>query len=624
MIAAVRLPSLVSDGMILQRDMPANLWGWASPSEKVVVTLQNSQYSTTANADGQWSITLPKHKAGGPFTIQINEITVKDVLFGDIYLCSGQSNMELPIKRVIRAFRSELTNASNPNIREFKVPLVYNFQGPQQQCGGQWKSVTPDNILDFSAVGYFFASSLYSHTKVPVGIINSSVGGSPAEAWINEEALKPYAYLLEDLNKCKDQSYIEKCQKNDQQTYMQWQLLTNANDMGLRETPQWSAADVDASNWEVVQLPGRLNKPTEQWVNGSYWLRKSVVIPQELATKTCDIELGCIIDCDSVYINGKFVGTTGYMYPPRIYRVPEGLLHAGENQIAIRLMSYGGRGGFVLDKPYEIRAADGSLRVDLKGDWHIRRGATTFPRASTTFFQYKPTGLYNGMIAPLHNLSLRGVIWYQGESNVGRATEYEGLVKALISTWRQQLNAPALPFILVQLPNFQERKEQPTESAWAELRAAQANVAATPNAAIITTYDIGEWNDIHPLNKKEVGKRLSDVALRTIYGDTKAPLLPPTVNSAKMVDGKVHLTFDNVQRGWGANTSIQGFAIKDTTGKWLWAKASIEGTEVVVWVEGVDHPTEVSYAWSDNPATANLRTKEGILTIPFRVKPGRY
>lgn len=390
--------------------------------------------------------------------------------------------------------------------------------------------------------------------------------------------------------------------------------------MGLNDSVKWSAQEVNTQTWLKFEMPGNIPVPANGITNGSYWLRKDADIPVGMVDKPCEIELGCILDCDSVYINGKFVGTTGYQYPPRIYTIPAGILKEGKNSIAIRLMSYNGNGGFVSDKPYEIRTTDATLKVDLKGSWLIKKGASSEPRKSSTFFQYKPSGLYNSMIAPLTGYAIKGVVWYQGESNISNPAEYEQLMRKLIPLWRTEFANPSLPFLLIQLPNFNPEPKAPGESGWAALREAQSNLLDIANTALIATYDIGEWNDIHPLNKKDVGIRLVKAAGSLVYNDKKAAKGAPRCINATVKEGKIYLTFTNIDKGWSKAAPLNGFVIADDKNHLYWANASFEGNTVVVSLDSVPHPTEVRYAWSDNPVKANLKSSDGILAIPFKLR----
>lgn len=516
--AKVTLPALVSDGMVLQYGREVNLWGTADANETVSITFLKKKYKTTADADGNWKVTLPVMKPGGPYTMIVNDIQLKDILVGDVWLCSGQSNMELPVSRVTDMFRDEITTDSHyPMVHYIKTPLLYNFHAPQTDVPGlSWKALTPENAMSFSALVYFFAKDLYQKTGIPVGIINSSVGGSPVEAWISEEALKPFPRYLNEKRMFESDDLVESMKQEERKKSQAWNLALYQGDNGLHEVPTWYASDYDDSNWAQTDLFAKdwatngLNP-----INGSHWFRKDFQVSAPQAGQKATLRLGCIVDADSVYVNGVFVGTVSYQYPPRIYTIPEGLLKEGKNTVTVRLFSNGGRPHFVKDKPYKIlfgkgQPEKGESEISLEGTWKYRLGAPMPSAPGQTFFQYKPVGLYNAMIAPLLNYTVSGAIWYQGESNVSNRNEYKAMLTALIADWRQRWNQPDMPFFIIELADFLSPEDKGGRAAWAEFRKVQAETAeANKNATLIKNSDLGEWNDIHPLDKKTLGQRVS-------------------------------------------------------------------------------------------------------------------
>lgn len=518
--AKVKLPALVSDGMVLQHGRPVNVWGTADPGEAVAVSFLKKKAQTVADAQGNWLVTLPAMKPGGPYTMTINELQLKNILVGNVWLCSGQSNMELPVSRVLDLFREEAEADSNPMIRHIKVPLTYNFHAPQKDIPATaWKELTPQNALSFSALAYFFAKEWYVKTNIPVGLINSSVGGSPAEAWISEEGLKEFPQYLNDKQMHESDEYIAEVKRLDAHRQSLWNTALYRGDAGLHESQPWYAADYNDSNWQTTDLLATAwGSDGLNPVNGSHWFRRTFEVPQSLAGKEAVLRMGCIVDADSIYVNGVFVGSVSYQYPPRIYPIPESLLRAGKNQITVRLISYGGTPKFVSDKPYKL--VFGKEELPLQGEWKYKPGCAMPALPGQTFFQYKPEGLYNAMIAPLLAYTTNGVIWYQGESNVARHNEYASLLTALINDWRQQMQRPDLPFYIVELAGFLAPQDS-GQPAWAALRKAQAAAAANnKHVTLIPNSDLGEWNDIHPLDKKTLGKRVADAAwlqLKTNY-----------------------------------------------------------------------------------------------------------
>ena len=520
--AKVKLPALVSDGMVLQRGEPVNIWGTADPDETVDITFLKKKYKTVADVQGNWKVTLPVLKAGGPYTMTINDIELKDVLIGDVWVCSGQSNMELPVSRVTDRFRDEISTDSNyPMVRYIKTPLLYNFHAPQTDIPGiSWQAMTPENVMSFSALVYFFAKDVYQKTKVPVGIINSSVGGSPVEAWISEGGLKPFPFYLNEKRIYESDDLVESMKKEERKKSHAWNVALYQGDKGMHEATPWYAADYDDSNWKETDLfasgwaTNGLNA-----INGTHWFRKDFQVSAQQAGEKAILRLGCIVDADSVYVNGTFVGTVSYQYPPRIYTIPAGLLKAGKNTITIRLFSYGGRPQFVKEKPYKIlfgkgQPEKGESEINLEGSWKYHLGAPMPAAPGQTAFHYKPAGLYNAMIAPLLNYTASGVIWYQGESNVSRRNEYKDLLTAMIVDWRQRWNKSDMPFYIIELADFLSPTDKGGRTAWAEFRKVQAEVADTnKNVTLIKNSDLGEWNDIHPLDKKTLGKRVAAAIL---------------------------------------------------------------------------------------------------------------
>lgn len=506
--AQIKLPRVISDGMILQRNTKVKIWGWASPKEKIQLDFNHKAYKTETNAEGKWTIVLPFQKAGGPYEMTLkgnNTIVLKNILFGDVWVCSGQSNMELPMDRLKDKYKEVIAKAENSNIRQFLVPDQYYFANEKEDfTSGEWVSANPTSVLQFSGVAYFFALEIYEKYKIPIGLINSALGGSPAEFWISEESVKKFPDYYQEYLKYKDGKLEVQIDQNDKKVSNDWYKLANNTDLGLKNN--WSNPEFNDTNWKTMNVPGYWADNQLRNVNGVVWFRKEFSI-SKVKENTAKLILGRIVDADSVYVNGQFVGTTSYQYPPRIYSFNANILKEGKNEIAVRIINNSGKGGFVLDKPYELVLGKDTL--DLKGSWKYELGAKMLPLPGQTFVRWKPVGLYNAMIAPLKNYSIKGVLWYQGESSTKKPSEYFWLMETLITNWRTQWQQPKLPFLIVQLTNFMDPKTEPVESNWAALRQQQLNTLAIPNTGLAVTIDLGEWNDIHPLNKYDVGKRLS-------------------------------------------------------------------------------------------------------------------
>lgn len=611
--AKVKLPRLISDGMVLQRDTDVKIWGWASPKETITVKFLGQNYKTKADKNGDWDVTLPAQIAGTSAQIEINDLVIKDIIFGDVWLCSGQSNMELPISRTLDLYANEVSNVSNPNIRYFRMPIHYNFNEEETDYkDGSWKEVTPQNIMQFSAVAYFFAKDLQEKYGVPIGLINTAVGGSPAEAWISSNTIKQYRTLQTEVDLLATKGYVEGVQKEEQAKSNEWYSQMNKADKG---SGIWSKTDLDVSDWDNYYLPGLWADKGLTINNSVIWLRKEFEVDPEDAGKSATLRLGYIIDADSAFVNGQFVGTTGYQYPPRIYPIAQGLLKAGKNTVTVRVVTNGG-GGFKEDKPYKIIVDNKT--IDLTGNWKYRIGTEVPPSPASTFFQYKPMGLYNGMISPLGNYKIKGALWYQGESNISRAKKYADLFINLINDWRAQRNEPEMPFIYAQLPELNRPNKYTAESGMAELREAQRKALILPKTGMAITLGLGEWNDIHPVNKKDVGVLLSLEAQRVAYNENMST--SPQVESVSIDGNSLILTFSSVGQGLYSNEVLEGFSIAGSDNKYVWANASIIGHNTIrVWSNEISTPVSVRYAWADNPEGANLKNKDGFKASPFQI-----
>jgi sialate O-acetylesterase len=385
--AQVRLPRLVSDGMVLQREQPVHIWGWAAKGEKVSVAFQGKTYQATTGSDGQWRVTLPALKAGGPYELNIkasNALSVKDILVGDVWLLSGQSNMETPMSRLRDKYPAVIAQAANPRIRQYEVPMSYAFQKPRADVtGGKWIAADPQTVLQFSGVGYFFAKEINAKYQVPVGLIKDAVGGSPAEAWLSADALRQFPTY-------KDSAMVAGIRQREGAAVANWYKQLYQADQGeARGQQKWSAPEYDASSWATMNVPGYwANQTPLGMVNGVVWFRKEVEVPAAMVGQPARLELGTLVDADSTYINGQLVGTTGYQYPPRKYDVKPGVLKAGKNVVVVRLINNGGRGGFTPEKNYQLMA--GGQTLDLRGPWQYKLGATQAPTPGTTTFQYQP------------------------------------------------------------------------------------------------------------------------------------------------------------------------------------------------------------------------------------------
>lgn len=619
--AQIKLPRLVRDSMILQRDTKVKIWGWASANEKITVKISNQKIITKADDAGNWSVLLKPVKAGGPYTMDItgkNKISLKEILFGDVWFCSGQSNMVHQLNIHDVTYAAEIANANYPQIRQFWIPTLTNLQEPQQDLpAGNWKAAVGEDVRPFSAVAYFFAKNIFEKYKVPVGIINASVGGTPIEAWTAEDGFNGFPSIESVIQRNKDTAFINRMNKRTASA-----KPAEPTDKGLTGSVKWYDPAVSTKGWRTINIPGYWEDQGIKDLNGVVWYRKQIMVPASMADKADTLFMGRIVDADEVYINGKPAGNTTYQYPQRRYKLQAGALKTGLNTIVIRVTNYGGKGGFVPDKPYCLFA--GNDTIDLKGTWLYKVGDVFTPSVGTggggISFQNQPTALYNAMVAPAIPYTIKGICWYQGESNTGKPDEYAQLLPALIHNWRSKWKNDSLPFLYVQLPGFMDYNYLPTESNWAIHREAVRNTLTVPNTAMVVAIDLGEWNDVHPDNKKAVGDRLALAAYNKAYGETIV-YSGPQPNGLTRDGNKLVIQFSHTGSGLVSNDNepLSEFAIAGADKKFVWAKAIIKGNDVIVWNDQVTNPVYVRYAWADNPVNPNLYNKEGLPASPFQL-----
>jgi sialate O-acetylesterase len=501
--ANVKLPVLVSNGMVLQRDTKVIIWGWASPGEKVQVKFNKRIFKTVTDPEGNWIINLLPMKAGGPYTMEVignNSIMINDILFGDVWFCSGQSNMVLNMERVREKYPNDIAAANFPEIRNFFIPTASDIIYVHKDLpGGKWISASPENVLTFGAATFFFARSIYQEYKVPIGIINSSVGGTPIEAWISEEGFKEFPQQITRIKKLKDTAYLNpvlRSARRRPETNEGSAVNSRSMDKGISGPKPWYDITYVPEGWHKYWLPGYWEDQGIKGLHGIVWFRKEINVPVSMTDKPAKLFLGRIVDADNVYLNGVLSGSITYQYPPRRYNLPSGLLKPGKNIIVIRVTNNTGKGGFVPDKPYWLVAGNDS--IDLRGEWLYKVGQVFRPTSfepgtgsQSISMQNEPTGLYNTMVAPLINYRIKGILWYQGETNTNKPQEYQKLLPTLINDWRIKWQEGPIPFLFVQLPNFMEVQYLPSESQWAELRFGQLKSLSVLNTAMAVTIDLG-------------------------------------------------------------------------------------------------------------------------------------
>src|SRR5690606_37995339 len=503
--------------------------------------------------------------------------------------------------------------------------------GPQDDlAGGEWLKAIGEEVRPFSAVAYFFAKKIYGKYGVPIGLVNASVGGTPIEAWTPKEGFKNFPDILKIIEENADTAFVNSQTRNTPSFDRE---PTKPSDKGLIGELPWYDVNFKPKNWRRINIPGYWEDQGVKDLNGVVWFRREVELPKSMENKEGRIFMGRIIDADELYINGVKVGEKTYQYPQRRYKIPANLLKAGKNIFVVRVTNNNGKGGFVPDKPYYIFTETDT--VDLKGYWQYKVGEVFPPRDFSAFRrnnngeprprrinpQNEPSSLYNAMIAPYKQFPFKGILWYQGESNTGQPEVYEHYMHALVNGWREVFNRPEIPVIYAQLPNFMDVSYVPSESNWAALRLSQLKALSIPNSAMTVNIDLGEWNDIHPDNKKDVGERMALAGLKLAYGEDLVYSGP--IAKESQVDGnKATISFNHTGSGLMAidGETLSEFAIAGADKKFVWAKAKIEDNKFVLWCDDIAEPKFVRYAWADYPVNPNLYNKEGFPASPFEIE----
>ena len=635
--AKITLPQLFQSGMVLQRGKPVPIWGKANAGEQVVVSWQKKQYTATADASGRWRVDLPKMKAGGPYTLEVKgegvegeKLVFEDVMVGDVWLLSGQSNIDVTIERVYPQYVDEIEHFDIPQVRLFRVQNETNTHGVQEdirRTAINWKPLTKQNAWLFSAVGSFLGKRMWEKNKVAQGIIVNSWGGTPIEAWISADSLmRDYPMLIKRLAFYQNDQYIRAQAQANNEANRRWSELLDKVD-GVQGYPLSTYKDDD---WQTIDQNNWMWRGT-----GSVWLRQHIIIDKEHAGKPARLLLGTLFDQDITYLNGKQIGHTGYQYPPRRYDIPEGLLREGNNVIAVRFINKYGAAHFIPEKPYLIAFGDDRFSqnpmpqdvIPLSSQWKMHVGAEmpNCPSGDVSM-QNQPTTLYNAVLYPLAPYAINGVVWYQGESNTGNPAPYADYLKKLMGCWRDRWQEQ-LPFCIVQLANYDGRQQtgnprpivtetNPVNSNWARLREAQRLTAKNDaRAELAVINDLGETVDIHPLRKKEVAERIGLCFDRLIYNNKVK--LSPEVLSAEVQGDKVLLTLDQpVQAG-----QLSDFEIAGADGRFVNVDAEVESGKpaVIVLRSTVTSPKKVRYAWKDNPIRANVRSLSGLPMSSFEM-----
>jgi sialate O-acetylesterase len=619
--AEVKPNALFSNHAVLQQGRALPVWGTAGEGERITVELAGEKATTTAK-DGRWLVRLRPLPAGGPYTMTIsgrNAVTISDLLVGEVWICSGQSNMERQLgprqgQPMITSWQEEVAAANHPQIRQFLVPQR-SALAPVASIDGKWVVCSPQTAADFTAVGYFFGRDLLQAQHVPIGLIHSSWGGTPAESWTSLDSLR----LLPDFKE--SVARVERVRielRNGSYNYLR--TLENwyqANDPGSGAGAPWSAPELDGAGWTPTNLPAVWEDTGLPGFDGVVWFRRTFDLPASWASTDAELSLGAIDDADTTWVNGTPVGATSGWRVPRIYRVPAAVLRPGRNVIAVRVLDTGGNGGIWGDgHPLQLAPAPGrtGVPIPLDGEWlrkvSVRLGPVPYPPSDYHNSPMVPGALYNGMIAPLLPYAIRGAIWYQGESNVGRERQYRTLFPALIADWRRAWGEGDFSFLFVQIA--------PHKGMTPEIREAQLLTSQrTPNTAMAVTIDCGDANDIHPAHKQPVGARLALAARALAYGEP-IEYSGPIFAALQIESGRAVLRFTHLGGGLMAKDGpLTGFTIAGADQVFHPAKAEIQGETVVATSEAVPQPVAVRYGWANVPA-GNLFNAAGLPASPFR------
>ncbi len=651
----VALQNIYSDNMIFQRGKPMVFKGTGTPGQKVTVSVNKASEVAKVGKNGGWMVSLPAQPVGTSYTVTVagaKPIVLKNVAVGDIWVCSGQSNMQFSVRSVFDA-KKEIAAANYPEIRIFQVKRAVSPFKPKADVIGTWQVCTPESIPGFSAVGYFFGRKLNQDLKIPIGLINSSWGGTRIQPWISIDGFKStdmFSGYVDNIKKAEEKAKAKskkepKSKKPKVNPVSEWLVKVEKHyAKEVQAAKSWSSPKLkDMSGWKMTSLPQSFSDIGLD-IDGIVWFRKEVQIPAELAGKPITLYLGRIDDCDTTFFNGVQVGETGPNVPhhwsvSRKYTVPGLLVKPGKNVIAVRALDDYGDGGligpgssmYIKGGNQKIKLNDmWAYKVEYAIDYRKLPHRPNISAASGIKSQQFPTTLYNAMIAPFTFFPVKGAIWYQGESNAGGYKEYYHLMKLLVKNWRKEWNEPNMPFYWVQLAAFYKhspkkkmpkdffKKLTPKDPAWAKLRESQLKATELPHTGMAVSIDIGNPIDIHPKNKQDVGARLALIAEHDTYGKDVC-YSGPVYEKFKIEGNKIRLYFTHACKGLVAKGGpLKQFAIAGKDMKFVWAKAVIEGDTIVVSSDKVKNPVAVRYAWSKYPEGCNLYNHAGLPASPFR------
>ncbi len=617
--AKVKLPRIFNQNMVLQRSQPIVVWGWADAGEHITLGFHRQNRQVRANSTGHWSVTFDSEEAGGPYQLSVsatNEITLDNILVGDVWLCSGQSNMQWQIHQT--PYRETDTAWISQNqIRLFTVHIDTDYLPREDLLGGTWENLSAESIHHFSAVAYHFGKTLHDSLSVPIGLISSNLGATSIETWMSNEALMSFEQFRPEIEPIleagKNFAQIRSAQK---EILPKWKKEFYCKGPGIQG--KWYHPDLNDSSWMDFTGPGIWEEHGLSDHDGAVWFRNTFNLPADFVADSFSIALSQLDDYDITWVNGHKIGSTFGRHNHRNYKFPTAICQPQGNQIAVRIFDIGGKGGFTTDAFWTSPL--------VRSKWKMKKGLVIdknkippLPVVNVTPFS-SPAVLFNANIAPLRRFQLKGFVWYQGEANTSRAVEYGDLFPALINDWRKQWQKPDLPFLFVQLANYRSEDLVPKASAWAELREAQAHALRLNNTGCAVAIDIGEADDIHPRNKFEVGRRLALAGLKIAY-DKDLIYRGPTYHSSFVSGNKIIVTMEcdgSTLRSNNKYGYVPGFAIAGPDRKFKWARAEIADQKIHVWSPTISEPVAVRYGWSDNPGLLDLSNQEGLPAAPFR------
>ena len=616
-----RIANIFTDNMVLQRNQDFSIWGWGDTDTPVTIQLQEQSVTVSPNENGKWEAKFEAIDLGDPFSIAIssgqNSVELNNVLAGDVWICSGQSNMEWVVRQAGNP-QQEIANGDWPLIRHVRIDHVTSPSKLDDVDNTGWQVCSPDTVGDFSAVGYYFARKLQRELNVPIGLLHTSWGGTIIETWISPESLKTHPDFKDAIAK------LESVTQNSQQQQARANKLGQW-DRDFRkaledQSTQWKAPATDDSAWKAIKAPGSWESQGYQQLDGVAWYRRTITLPDSWDSQPASISLAKIDDVDLTFVNGVKVGSLSDWTKIRNYKIPANVLKAGENSIAIRVTDSAGGGGIIGDPTDMFIVRTGEPSISLAGTWKFKKSDLTRKLGERPEQPFRgpnhPTLLSNAMVNPFLLVRAKGVIWYQGESNARRAYQYRSLMPLLIEDWRKRFGQD-FSFYWVQLANFTAPRDTPGDSQWAELREAQTMALTVPKTGQAVIIDIGEARDIHPKNKQDVGKRLALNALAKDYGKSIV-YSGPMFKSVDFSENHATIEFDHAGGLNSKNEPLKQFQIAGADKKFVWANAKIDGTNVIVSSPSIKQPVAVRYAWADNPEGCNLYNAAGLPACPFR------